>query len=355
MLRAFPRILAAIALAFMFAIVAFAPGRTSRVAEAVPVVTLAGPGVGNCGIPTTITATVTDGALPVVGTAVTFLSGQGAFAPNPALTNAIGVATTLFTPAISSGVASISATVPGGFTAGATSFAVYCANLGSAYCDPVYLGTCVGYYGSGCTAAYPYTGSLYPYTSTLYPYGSATYPYTSMLYPYASALYPSTCAPYACTQYLGGTCVNTTTAVNAPVAPTTISVLAPSSATCGGALAITATVRDAYGLFVPNGTTVSFSTTLGQISVTDQTIGGVAVSSLTISPKTSGTAQVTVTAGSAIGTASIPVSCTAAATAAPAAAPAAVAPAVVAVAPAPAPAAVRPPSTGDGGLLMDAD
>jgi hypothetical protein len=136
-----------------------------------------------------------------------------------------------------------------------------------------------------------------------------------------------------------------------------------TTVSCGGATSITVTVTDPHGFYAPDGTTVNFTTTLGYISTTDGTIGGTAVTSLTIPPGTVGTARVTASAGGHAADTSINVTC---ASGAPAAAaipagplaglPAQLAQAIPAqVIPAIAAAlggrpSILPPSTGDAGL-----
>jgi len=85
-----------------------------------------------------------------------------------------------------------------------------------------------------------------------------------------------------------------------------------ASATCASATNIQVKVRDANGLNVLDGTSVSFSATpFGTITGTVETNGGEATASLTTPTKTSGTLTVTVTAGSITQTSTVNVSCSA--------------------------------------------
>jgi len=83
----------------------------------------------------------------------------------------------------------------------------------------------------------------------------------------------------------------------------------PTNVTCGGASNLELVVLDGNGLRVLNGTQVSFNTTLGYVSTQDGTINGTATTSLTIPPKTAGSAVVTATAGNATAQKLVQVSC----------------------------------------------
>jgi hypothetical protein len=96
-----------------------------------------------------------------------------------------------------------------------------------------------------------------------------------------------------------------------PGPPATMEV-SQASATCASATNIQVKVRDANGLNVLDGTSVSFTVTpFAQITGTVETNGGEATASLTTPTKTSGTLTLTVTAGSVTRTSNIDVSCSA--------------------------------------------
>jgi hypothetical protein len=97
-----------------------------------------------------------------------------------------------------------------------------------------------------------------------------------------------------------------------PGPPAALEMPATNAATCASATNFTVKVRDANGLNVLDGTSVSFSVApFGMITGAVDTNGGEATASLTTPTKTSGPLTVTVTAGSVTQTASVNVSCSA--------------------------------------------
>ena len=82
-----------------------------------------------------------------------------------------------------------------------------------------------------------------------------------------------------------------------------------TSATCGSATNVDARVVGKSGLVVGDGTPVLFATNLGMIPAESSTTDGVATASLVFPPKTTGTATLTVTAGTAKAEAKITVTC----------------------------------------------
>jgi hypothetical protein len=97
-----------------------------------------------------------------------------------------------------------------------------------------------------------------------------------------------------------------------PGPPATIEMPSTNAATCASATNFTVKVRDANGLSVLDGTSVSFSVApFGMITGSVETNGGEATASLTTPTKTSGPLTVTVTAGSVTQTGTVNVSCSA--------------------------------------------
>jgi len=83
----------------------------------------------------------------------------------------------------------------------------------------------------------------------------------------------------------------------------------PGVLSCGGAASITSNITDTFGVPVPNGTAVSYSSSLGTIGSSAVTGGGNAVSTLNTAAGTSGVALITVKAGNASATTTIQVNC----------------------------------------------
>jgi hypothetical protein len=134
-----------------------------------------------------------------------------------------------------------------------------------------------------------------------------------------------------------------------------VAIATVANLVCNTTSDVSVTVTDAAGLPVPDGTAVAATSTLGKLSSTANTRNGVAVFSLLLGSRDGGTATISANAGGVAGQGSAPVSCTAApqstSALAQAAQQAAMAP-PPAVAPIDAPAqTIRPPSTGDAGLL----
>jgi hypothetical protein len=129
-------------------------------------------------------------------------------------------------------------------------------------------------YGNGCVAPQPYVNGCYAYN----------------------------CNPGYVIQGCYGTCYGGAAATINPAAN-------PGTLTCGQSSTISATITDAYGVPVANGTTVSFSTSLGTIAPTAATAGGSASATLNTAAGTSGTAIVTIRAGNASTTTTLVVNC----------------------------------------------
>jgi hypothetical protein len=145
----------------------------------------------------------------------------------------------------------------------------------------------------------------------------------------------------------GGATFSTVVAVSCSIAgpPANIALtITPQTISCGSTASVLARVTDQFGNLVGNDVIVEFGSTLGSITPTAPTIGGLATAVLTSFPQQPGTATITARAGSAVGTGTVSIVCQ----------PQPVAP--TAVPPAPAPTAVPstpgvlPPNTGDGGL-----
>ena len=105
-----------------------------------------------------------------------------------------------------------------------------------------------------------------------------------------------------------------TITVNAAGVPSTITLLAsPTTVTPGGGTSlITATVKDAGGNPVTNGTNVTFSATLGSLTFTDVlTVSGIATTTLTLTNPSPSTVTISSTVGAISGTANanVVVSC----------------------------------------------
>jgi len=142
----------------------------------------------------------------------------------------------------------------------------------------------------------------------------------------------------------GQAAVQTSCGLAGPPA-TLVITLTPTSILCGNTASLNVKVFDSFGRTVTDGTLVSFTSTIGTIAATAPTVGGLANAVLTSSTVSSGTAQIVARAGVASTQASLPIICVAAAAPPPPPEPP----------PPPAPtvpaAAIRPPNTGDGGLV----
>lgn len=158
------------------------------------------------------------------------------------------------------------------------------------------------------------------------------------------------------TATVGGVSEQITVTANCPVAgpPATISLnITNSPVQCANQTYVLATVRDAQGRFVANGTVVQFSAggSLGSITPSAPVIGsgGVATAVFTAFPRSSGTVQIQARAGDAVVTVSLTITCPVAATST-AAPPPPVIPTVIPTAVAPLTPGIRPPNTGDAGI-----
>jgi hypothetical protein len=335
--------LAAVGLAALVAVVAFAGGAVTRTAEAAPTavsVNIVSASI-SCNGSSSVTATVTDSLGPQTGTPVTFSASSGGTISN-ASTVAGVASTTLYATASYSGTITVTATAGG--VSGSDTVSVTCGTGSPCYGGSCYnncgqyancgYNTCGYYnnytgcgYGSCYNAYYLYSncgyGSNCGYNSGTacgcggYGYGCGTncgYGYgcggnycATGTFDYNSCNFPS------CGNLYGPilNCSNSyVPAGNLQYLPGHVSIL-PSSptATCGSATAITVIVSDPNGFRVPDGTVVNFTTSLGYISSTDSTIGGTAVTSLTIPPGTSGAAKVTASSGGHAADTTINVTC----------------------------------------------
>ena len=153
---------------------------------------------------------------------------------------------------------------------------------------------------------------------TTFTYGGYNpYATTFGYYPYYQSL-PYMAAPYAYQCVSPAACVGVSsyyyyqTQLICPGPPATIEMPSTNAATCASATNFTVKVRDANGLNVLDGTSVSFSVaSFGMITGTIETNGGEATASLNTPTKTSGPLTVTVTAGGITRTGNIDVSCSA--------------------------------------------
>jgi len=126
--------------------------------------------------------------------------------------------------------------------------------------------------------------------------------------------------------------------------PTTLltAIASPSQIACGPSTTISVTARDAFGRPVPDGTILTYSTNLGNVTLTSTAFGGVSTAVLSVPAGTSGTAQVIVSSGGVSTQTSVFVTC---------APPPAASPQPVVALVAPVTGVIRGPSAGDGGLV----
>jgi len=284
--------------ALMVALGVFTLGSSTRSSEAagpISSVTVSAYSAG-CGGAVTATAIVRDvQGLPVPGTLVTFSSSLGG--TGSGVTNGGGVASTVLTmPASYNAAITVSANAGG--VVGSSSTGVNCA--------PNVCG--INYY-YGCTAPvvptcnYANPGIYYPgniYYGQVYQYSNCQQ--------YVPQIATNVCYAYNCAGpcgyagcYQGYSYSQLAAKINLTASTSLVN--------CGGAASISANVTDGFGVPVVNGTTVSFSTSLGTISPTATTGGGNAVASLSTSAGTSGVALITVKAGNASATTTIQVNC----------------------------------------------
>jgi len=271
-----------------------------------------------CGSPGTVTATVLAYGNNVVtdGTPVTFTTNVAgaSFSPNPAST-VNGVVTTMVTGTTAgSGVLTATAAVtvfdtanltvnagpPGTVTATAYPASIPANNVSTALITATVWDTCNN----------PVTdGTLVTFTTNLgtivegQPRSTSGGVATSTL---RSGFAPG----MATVTVVAGQAPPTTTIVYFTGAPYTVTVVAaPTSISVGGdTSAITATVLDAWGNPISDGTAVTFTTSLGGFPIANTivktTSGGKAYATLTSGP-TVGTAIVTATADSRFGTTNV--------------------------------------------------
>jgi hypothetical protein len=295
MLRGAMSKLTAIGIVFV-ALAAFAFSTSTRSADAAgPATFVSVSATAACGGAVNANAFVRDAqGLPFVGATVTFTSSTGGVGTG--ITNGAGIANaTLTMPVAFAGGVTVTAQVAGG-PAG-TGFAA-----GNCY-NPT---PCVYGGAYGCTNPYPIVNQypvvnpyplVNPYNCGYQPLvvgynnGCAYQQYPG--YPYA----PGYVNPSCYGTCYGGAPVNINPAAN------------PGTLTCGGSSTISANITDAFGVPVANGTTVSLSTTLGTIAPTAATAGGSFSATLNTSAGVSGTAIVTIRAGTASKTTTLVVNC----------------------------------------------
>jgi len=284
--------------ALMVALGALTLGTSTRSSEAagpIASVTVQAYSAG-CGGAITANATVRDvQALPVPGVLVTFSSSGGG--TGSGVTNGAGVATTVLSMPVAYN-AGVTVSANAGGVVGSTSTGVNCA--------PNVCG--IGYYyGCGAPIApacnYLNPGIYYPgniYYNQPYQYNNCQQIVpqiaTNVCYAYNCA---GPCGYAGCFQ--GYSYSQIAAKINLTASTSLVN--------CGGAASISANVTDGFGVPVVNGTTVSFSTSLGTISPTATTGGGNAVASLSTSAGTSGVALITVKAGNASATTTVQVNC----------------------------------------------
>jgi len=284
--------------ALMVALGVFTLGSSTRSSEAAgPIgsVTVQAYSAG-CGGAVSATAIVRDvQGLPVPGTLVTFSSSSGG--TGSGVTNGAGVASTVLTMPVAYN-AGITVSANAGGVVGSTSTGVNCApNV----CGINY------YYGCGApiapTCNYVNPGAYYPgniYYGQIYQYNNCA--------PVVPQIATNLCYGYNCSGPCGYAGCFQGYSYSQLAAKINLTA-STSLINCGGAASISANVTDGFGVPVVNGTTVSFSTSLGTISPTATTGGGNAVASLSTSAGTSGVALITVKAGNASATTTIQVNC----------------------------------------------
>jgi hypothetical protein len=383
---------AAVGLAALVAIAALASGLGIRPAEAAPTgvtVNIQASSIA-CNGSSPVTAVVTDSVTPVPAALVTFTASSGSIA-NATTVNGTA-STTLYASGAYTGTITVTASV-GGYNATDT-VSVTCGGGSGGIYDPYCQSAYVNY---GCGYNTCYQNPLYYYANCNYGnygsnlcYGGGCYGGCSGIYGYggtntygcgganycAPTIYNTGCNYAPCGNALGSILACTTAfappAGSLAALPGRVSILpSATTATCGSATAITVTVTDPHGFYAPDGTVVNFTTTLGYISSTDSTIGGTAVTSLTIPPGTTGNAVVRASSGGHAADTTINVTCAqgapsvAAIPASPSAALASIPAQIAGAIPAQAISAITqaltgrpailPPSTGDAGLaaLLD--
>ena len=120
----------------------------------------------------------------------------------------------------------------------------------------------------------------------------------------ATSSISSTLAGTAFITATSGAASGSATVIFTPGSPVTVTLQAnPTSQSVGASSALTATVVDQYGNPVANGTSVTFTTSLGNVLTPRVTTNGLATSS--ISSTLAGTAFITATSGAASGSATV--------------------------------------------------
>jgi hypothetical protein len=287
------------------AALAFSTSARSAAAAGPPAGVSVSASAAGCGGPITAQAVVVDTqGFPAIGVTVSFTSTGGGVGTG--VTSGAGVAQAVLSmPATYVGVVQV--TAQAGTAIGSTAVNVNCAPGVCGYGINCVNPGCPTY---GCVTNYPYTApynctyrALYVgfaptcVTAPVAPVVTAPY-----VYGYGNGCYYNNCAPAYNLQSCYGTCYGG--------APAKINIAVnPGSLTCGGAASVTANVTDGYGVPVPNGTAVSFSTSLGTIQNSGVSGGGNAVATLSTSAGTSGVALITVKAGNASNTTTIQVAC----------------------------------------------
>jgi hypothetical protein len=105
-------------------------------------------------------------------------------------------------------------------------------------------------------------------------------------------------------------CLSPTPQLDCSGPPASFSIQAsPSQVSCGSMSNVSVPIFSAFGIGVADMTPVNFTTTLGTITNTVNTYGGIAVANLSIPPKTTGTAHITVSVNGLVGSKDITVTC----------------------------------------------
>jgi len=254
-----------------------------------------------CGGQFTVVATVRDvqGLAPAPPVAVSITSSVGTIIGTTGITNGAGQVTATF---IAGTTGSGQVTASAGGITGSAPVVVNCGVINPIYpvnpypIYPVnnypcgYVG-CVQQYNYNNCGTVPYSpiyGQVYRPPCNVYPLG-----YNNVC-GYGYNTYANPCNG----PFVGGAPARVNLAVS------------PAIATCGSTpVTVSANITDAFGVAVANGTSVSFSSTMGAIGGAT-TIGGNATATLTIlAGSAAGVAQIRVTSGGASATSTVQVNC----------------------------------------------
>jgi hypothetical protein len=286
---------------FAVAVAAFGASANSA-AAAGPVASVSvSASAAGCGGAFTVVATVRDvqGLAPTPPVAVTISSSAGTITGTTGVTNAAGqVSATFIANTGFTGTGTVVASA-GGIT-GTGPVVVNCGVINPIY--PVYPNYPV----------YPVNNYPCTYVGCGVNYNCAPVPYS----PVYGQLYRPPCNTYPLAYGYNGICGYATYAnpCNGPFiggAPARVNLaVSPAIATCGSTpVTVSANITDAFGVAVANGTSVSYSSTIGAIG-SATTIGGNATATLSIpAGSPAGVAQIRVTAGGASASSTVQVNC----------------------------------------------